>query len=124
LAVERRWGLGRSADRDPPARRTTAFRLVNEAGDAVARLAGDVYGAHLVAQLHASPEWDVPGRRERVLDALGALGFDGVYLKIRPKQANVLVDTRRDDLAPKLPVRGTAAPEELVVEEESMPLLV
>src|SRR5690606_23718428 len=100
LAVERRWGLGRSADRDPEARRTTAFRLVNEEGDALPGLAVDVYGAHLVAQLYVSDAWDDRARRERVLDRLGALGFDGVYLKLRPKQANVLVDTRRDDLAP------------------------
>lgn len=121
-AVERRWGLGRSVDRDPEARRTTAFRLVNEEGDALPGLAVDVYGDHLVAQIYVSEEWEVTGRRERLLDALDALGFDGVYLKLRPKQANVLVDTRRDDLAPRLPVRGTAAPEELVVYEEGLPI--
>jgi len=120
LAVERRWGLGRSADRDPEERRTTAFRLVNEDGDALPGLAVDVYGDHLVAQLYAGELWEVPARRERVLDALHALGFDGVYLKVRPKQANVLVDTRRDDLAPRAPVRGVAAPEETVVHEEGV----
>ena len=121
LAVERRWGLGRSADRDPAERRTTAFRLVNEEGDALPGLAVDVYGEHLVAQLYVSEEWEVPGRRDRLLDALDALGFDGVYLKLRPKQANVLVDTRREDLAPRAPVRGTAAPDEIVVHEEGVP---
>ncbi len=121
LAVERRWGLGRSAERDAPDRRTTAFRLVNEEGDALPGLAVDVYGEHLVAQLYASEEWDKPGRKDRILDALGGLGFDGVYQKIRPKQANVLVDTRRDDLAPREPVRGMAAPEEIVVHEEGVP---
>lgn len=124
LALERRWGLGRSADRDPPERRTTAFRLVNEEGDALPGLAVDVYGTHLVAQLYASEEWDVAGRKDRVLDALGALGFDGVYLKIRPKQANVLVDTRRDDVAPKAPVRGEPAPSPLAIEEEGVPFSV
>ncbi|MDF2696377.1 MAG: ribosomal large subunit pseudouridine synthase, partial [Labilithrix sp.] len=121
LAAERRWGLGRSIDRDPPEQRTTAFRLVNEEGDALPGLAVDVYGDHLVAQIYVSEEWEKPGRRERLLDALEALGFDGVYLKLRPKQANVLVDTRRDDLAPRLPVRGSAAPEEIVVHEEGVP---
>ena len=125
LAVERRWRLGRSADRDPEERRTTAFRLVNEEGDALPGLAVDVYGGHLVAQLYASEEWDARGRRDRVLDALDALGFDGVYLKVRPKQANVLVDTRRDDLAPKAPVRGAPAPASpFVVHEEGIPFLV
>jgi 23S rRNA (cytosine1962-C5)-methyltransferase len=122
LAMERRWSLGLSAERDPADRRTTAFRLVNEEGDALPGLAVDVYGAHLVAQIYVSEEWERPGRRERLLDALDALGFDGVYLKLRPKQANVLVDTRRDDLAPKLPVRGTPAPPDvLVVHEEGTP---
>jgi len=124
LAVERRWGLGRSADRGPAARRTTAFRIVNEDGDALPGLAVDVYGDHLVAQIHVSEIWDDPARRERVLDALAELGFDGVYLKLRPKQANVVVDTRRDDLAPAEPVRGTAAPREIEVLEEGTPLLV
>ncbi|MBX3230033.1 MAG: class I SAM-dependent methyltransferase [Labilithrix sp.] len=124
LALERRWGLGRSADRDPPERRTTAFRLVNEEGDALPGLAVDVYGAHLVAQLYASEEWSVPGRRDRVLDALHALGFDGIYLKVRPKQSNVLIDTRREDVAPRAPVRGEAAPSPLPIEEEGIPFLV
>jgi 23S rRNA (cytosine1962-C5)-methyltransferase len=135
-AVERRWGLGRSSAGD---RVTTAFRLVNEDGDALPRLAVDVYGDFLVAQLHddapaAAPRaapgpraeslWADLARRDRLLDALAALGFDGVYLKVRPRQANVLVDTRREELAPRLPVRGVAAPEPLAVVEEGMPLLV
>jgi len=121
-AVERRWGLGRSADRDAADRRTTAFRLVNEEADGLPGLAVDVYGDHLVAQIYSSDEWNVPGRRDRVLDALHALGFDGVYLKLRPKQSNVLVDTRRDDLAPRLPVRGTPTEKDnLVIYEEGVP---
>jgi 23S rRNA (cytosine1962-C5)-methyltransferase len=59
-----------------------------------------------------------------VLDGLHALGFDGVYLKVRPRQANTLVDTRREDLAPRLPVRGVPADEELVVVEEGVPYAV
>jgi 23S rRNA (cytosine1962-C5)-methyltransferase len=140
-ALERRWGLGRS---DAGPRPTTAFRLVNEDGDGLPRLAVDVYGSWLVAQLYPGAPGDArgPGRegrdegpwgdpgggnpdaRERVLDRLHALGFDGVYLKVRPRQANVLADTRREDLAPRLPVRGTPAPDELAIVEESMPLLV
>jgi 23S rRNA (cytosine1962-C5)-methyltransferase len=121
-ALERRWGLGR-ADAGP--RATTAFRLVNEEGDALPRLAVDVYDAWLVAQLYGDDgPWADRARRERLLDALAGLGFDGVYLKVRPRQANVLVDTRREDLAPAGPVRGAAAPDPLPVVEEGMPLLV
>jgi 23S rRNA (cytosine1962-C5)-methyltransferase len=123
LAVERRWGLGQSELRDPPERKTTAFRLVDEEGDALPGLAVDVYGAHLVAQIYVSEEWQ-PSRRERVLDALHTLGFEGVFLKLRPKQANLLVDTRRDDLAPREPVRGRATPDPLTIHEEGVPFEV
>jgi 23S rRNA (cytosine1962-C5)-methyltransferase len=120
-ALERRWGLGRSEG----ATATTAFRLVNEEGDGLPRLAVDVYDAWLVAQLYGDDgPWADRSRRDRVLDALHDLGFDGVYLKVRPKQANTLVETRRDDLAPAQAVRGTSAPAELEVREEGVPLLV
>src|SRR6185436_377673 len=99
------------------------FRLVDAEGDGLPGLAVDVYGDHLVAQVYVSEAWS-EGRRERVLDALDALGFDGIYLKLRPKQANVLVDTRRDDLAPALPVRGAPAPAELEIREEGVPCRV
>ncbi|HEY8073220.1 MAG TPA: class I SAM-dependent methyltransferase [Labilithrix sp.] len=123
LALERRWGFGRSGDRDPEDRRTTTFRLVNEDGDALPGLAVDVYDAWLVAQLHAGDMW-TEARRSLVLDRLAALGFDGVYLKLRPKQANVLVETRRDDVAPRSAVRGESAPAEIVVHEEGVPYRV
>ena len=124
LCVERRWGLGRSALREPEEQRTTAFRLVNEEGDALPGLAVDVYNDHLVAQLYVGGIWEDLARRNRVLDRLHGLGFDGVYLKLRPKQSNVLVDTRRDDLAPALPVRGEPAPMEIEIREEGVPYRV
>ena len=119
-AVGHRFALGRG---DRGARATTAFRLIHEAGDAMPGLAVDVYGDHLVAHLYADEDatFDEPARRDRVLDRLAALGADGIYLKVRPRQANTLVDTRRDELAPKLPVRGTPAPDDLVVLEEGVP---
>jgi 23S rRNA (cytosine1962-C5)-methyltransferase len=118
-AVGQRFGLGRT---DSGPRATTAFRLVHEAGDALPGLAVDVYGDHLVAQLYEDDHgtWDDRARRDRVLDRLDSLGFDGVYLKVRPKQANTLVDTRRDDLAPRLAVRGATAPDEIEVLEEGI----
>jgi 23S rRNA (cytosine1962-C5)-methyltransferase len=96
---------------------------VNEGGDALPRLAVDVYDAWLVAQIHDDATW-TQERKNRVLDALGALGFDGVYLKVRPKQANTLIDTRREDLAPRAPLRGTPAPDPLVITEEGVPYQV
>ena len=93
-ALQRRWGLGRSEGGPRP---TTAFRLINEDGDGFPRLAVDVYGDWLVAQLYPGPSddtrdgqgdpWAEPGSSDRLLDRLHALGFDGVYLKVRPRQA-------------------------------------
>ena len=125
-AVGQRFALGRGNTGE---RATTAFRLIHEAGDALPGLAVDVYGDHLVAQLYEDEHgtWDDRARREAVLDRLDALGFDGVYLKVRPKQANTLVDTRRDELAPKSAVRGVSVPEagadggDLAVLEEGVP---
>jgi 23S rRNA (cytosine1962-C5)-methyltransferase len=119
-AVLCRHALGRAASA-PLA--TTAFRLVNEAGDALPSLAVDVYGDWLVAHLYADDAglWDDVARKDRLLDELGSLGADGVYLKVRPKQANTLVDTRREDLAPRGPVRGEPAPLEIEVLEDGIP---
>lgn len=119
LALERRWGLGRSADFLPEEQRTTAFRLVSDAGDALAGLAVDVYDGHLVAQFYVGDTWD-DARTERVLDRLAGLGFDGVYVKRRPRQSNVLVDTRSETLAPAHAVRGNDAPDPLVIHEEGL----
>jgi 23S rRNA (cytosine1962-C5)-methyltransferase len=121
-ALDLRWGLGRC---DGGPRATTAFRLLNEEGDGAPRLAVDVYDGWLVAQLYGDGgAWGPAGRKDRVLDALGELGFDGVYLKVRPKQANVIVDSRREDLAPHMPVRGGAAPDPMTIVEEGIPYLV
>lgn len=120
-ARERRWWLGACAHEAEASRRTTTFRLVNEDGDGLPGLAVDVYDGWLVAQLYLGGIWESEPRRARVLDALHGLGFDGVYLKLRPKQANVLVDTRRDDVAPAHAVRGEGAPDPLAVVEEGTP---
>jgi 23S rRNA (cytosine1962-C5)-methyltransferase len=112
-AREGRFALGRAID-------TSAFRLLHEAGDGTPGLAVDVYGDHLVAHLYDDAAL---AQREAILDALHALGFAGVYLKIRPKQANTLVETRTDATAPRLPVRGEPAPDEIVVREHGVPFL-
>ncbi len=115
-AAHARFGLFGSKE---GVRRTTAFRLVNEDGDGLPGLAVDVYDEWLVAQLYGDRPW-----RQRALDALGRTGARGVYLKVRPKQANTLADTRTEDLAPKLPVIGEPAPDPLPMLEEGAPYLV
>jgi 23S rRNA (cytosine1962-C5)-methyltransferase len=121
-AREARFALGRAGMLDPvdPAA-TTAFRLVNEGGDGVPGVALDVYGDHLVAHLYDDDALSV---REPLLDALDGLGFAGIYLKVRPKQANTLVDTRTEALAPKKPVRGRPAEDELSIIEHGLPYRV
>lgn len=117
-AVESRYGLATSEA-------TTAFRLVNEAGDGLPGVAVDVYGDHAVVQLYGEGgPWATPGVTDALLDAVHALGFEGVYVKTRPKQANVIVDARAADLAPPHAVRGNDAPDPLVVREEGVPYLV
>jgi len=113
-AILRRYTLGHSEG-------DTAFRLVHGEGDGLPGLVVDAYGDHLVAEFHLD---DDASFRDRVLDRLAALGFDGVYVKRRPRQANTLVDTRRDELAPREPVRGSAAPEEFAVLENGIAYLV
>lgn len=113
-AAERRYALAHSSDTD-------AFRLLNAGGDGVPGLAVDAYGAFLVAHLYGD---EADAARETLLDVLAALPFEGVYLKRHPRQANVLVDSRREDLAPSAPVRGRAAPATFVVHEEGLPFHV
>lgn len=117
-AAEARWGIARAATA-PSA--TTAFRLVNADGDAVPGVAADVYGDHLVAHLYGD---DAIANEATILDALDALGFDGIYVKRRPRQANVVVDARASHLAPADPVRGSAAAPEIVILENGLPYLV
>ncbi len=113
-AREDRFGLGRSETTD-------CFRLLNEAGDGTLGLAVDVYGEHLVAQYYEPFVREV---EDAILDALHTLGFAGVYLKRRPKQANTLTDTRTEAIAPAAPVRGGPAPAELLVREHGLVQIV
>ncbi len=117
VALQRRWWLGRAVAATSP---TTCFRLLHGEGDGTPGLAVDVYGAHLVAHLYDAA---VP-HEDTVLDVLDGLGFAGVYVKRRPRQANVLVDPRRREVAPAEPLRGGAAPEPLWIVEEGIPFPV
>jgi len=123
-ALEARWALGHAALAPEP---TTAFRLLNDVGDGVPDLAVDVYGDHFVAHFYDDDGRGGSGtaaRRDAVLDALHALGPDGVYVKIRPRQANVVDAAERDAWAPRAPARGSAAPDEIVVMENGLPFYV
>jgi 23S rRNA (cytosine1962-C5)-methyltransferase len=103
------------------AEHTTALRIANGAGDGLAGVSVDVYGDHLVVALSSD---EASACREVILDAAFALGPRGVYVKVRPKHASVVVDTRRDDIAPAHAVRGDDAPDELTIHELGVPYLV
>ncbi|KYG10652.1 hypothetical protein BE21_10735, partial [Sorangium cellulosum] len=117
-AAERRYAVARAGD-------TTAFRLVHGAGDGLPSLSVDLYGEHLVVALFGAGEGE-PGAppRDVVLDAAHRLGARGVYLKVRPKHASVIVDARREEFAPRHAVRGESAPEELTIFEHGLPYKV
>lgn len=114
LAADRRYGVAHLGE-------TTAFRLANGAGDGLPGVDVDVYGDHLVVALSGD---EAVALRETVLDAAFALGPAGVYVKIRPKHASVIVDARREDFAPRTPSRGEPAPDEFVVTELGLPCFV
>lgn len=114
-ARERRAQLGL------PSADTDAFRLLHAEGDGVEGLTVDVYGRHLVASLYSESY----GARERGLIAeLHALGYDGLYLKRRPRQANELGAEERKQRAPEHAVWGSDAPEPLIVHERGVPFEV
>lgn len=100
---------------------TTAFRVVNGAGDGLPGVDVDVYGEHLVVSL-SGPEAEAA--REPVLDAAARLGARGVYVKLRPKHASVIVDTRRETFAPPGAVRGEDAPASFTIHELGLPYVV
>jgi 23S rRNA (cytosine1962-C5)-methyltransferase len=98
----------------PAGGQTTAFRLLNDGEASVAGLAVDLYGDFAVVHVSSDEGHAALGA---LGDALISLGIRGVYAKFRPRQASTLVETRREDVAPSLPIRGEPAPDPLVVSE-------
>ncbi|MFO0587442.1 MAG: pseudouridine synthase [Polyangiaceae bacterium] len=116
IAAWKRTGLFRAKAEDgAPA--TTAFRIANSGGDDVPGVQMDLYDRWLVVSL-VSPEAEAC--QEAILDAAFALGPEGVYLKNRPRQARVVSDAEREARCPKVPVRGSAAPDEFLVRESGL----
>lgn len=110
-AADARWALASRPD-------TTAFRLCHDGDGAGLRV--DVYARHAV--LHG---YDLsPEDEARALDAVASLGFDGVYLKRRPRHASVVSDVPSEALSPPRALRGIDAPEELAVLEGGLTYLV
>jgi 23S rRNA (cytosine1962-C5)-methyltransferase len=115
LAVDRRYRLGRLREQPNP---TSAFRLLHDVAEGSGRFAVELYGDFAVVHLFGE---GIDSRCEQILDQVEALGVDGVYLKCHPKQKNDLADPRLARYAPSEPVRGRAAPDDLVVHEWGLP---
>jgi 23S rRNA (cytosine1962-C5)-methyltransferase len=84
--------------------RTTAFRLVNGAADAVPDVTVDTFAGVLVMSLYR----DVPPAEEQgLLEAAREVWAPrSLYLKRRPREARVLANTARDVVAPERPALG------------------
>lgn len=104
-----------------PSPETNAYRLVHGAGDGCEGLTVDVYDRYLVASLYTEQRG---AQEEAWLSALAALGYAGVYLKQRPKQANRLDDEQRKARAPEHAIAGEDAPAELTIVENDVPFVV
>ncbi len=105
----------------PKAGVTTAFRLLHREGDGFPDLTVDLYDQYAVLSLYRTFE---PAELIAHAEALLAFGVRGVYVKHRPKNASRIVDSRRDDVAPKLPIVGEAAPSPMLVHEHGLPFEV
>lgn len=97
---------------------TTTFRLLEGDAEGIEGATIDAYGQHLVLNLYDAA---VP-HEAALLDAIAELPFAGVYVKRRPRQANVLTasDGATLEAAPAEPLRGTPAPDPLWVLEGAM----
>lgn len=95
----------------------SAFRLVNKEADGAQHIAVDKYGEWFVVHFYAPMEAHFEAA---LFDALMRLGPRGVYIKRRPRQANVIVNARAEQYAPHEPVRGEKAPFEIAIEENGL----
>ena len=110
-AAGRRFGI-------PLPGETTAFRLLNGESDGWPDTTVDLYDAYAVLSLYREFGAEL---ETAMVEALVELGVSGVYLKRRPKNASRVVSTRQENVAPRLPVAGEAAPEPLEILENKTP---
>lgn len=113
-AAGRRYGIVATGE-------TTALRIVNAAGDELPGISLDLYGEHGVLSVYDELS---EGALDAVVRGAMAAGLRGVYVKFRPKDASRLGDTRRGDVAPRLPIAGDAAPESFEIIELGVPFEV
>ena len=109
LAVARRAALAT----DPA---TTAYRLINGAGDGLPGVTVDCYGD--VLSLSYYDEEAHPHAPSAVVDALvRQLAPRALYARVRPRRPALLDDAVRAALCPPLPLVGAPTPEVVVAED-------
>ena len=93
---------------------TNAYRLVNGSGDVLEGLTIDQFFDVLVVSLYQ----DISQDQEFILLETIAKVFkpQSIYLKRRPKEARVVSNTHRPDLAPQMAAWGLETPETTVLE--------
>jgi 23S rRNA (cytosine1962-C5)-methyltransferase len=93
---------------------TTAYRLVNGAGDDLEGLTLDRFDDVLVASLY---EDLTPAQEDDLLEVVArTLQPRSLYLKRRPREARVVASTHRDEIAPDAPAFGERVDELEVLE--------
>jgi 23S rRNA (cytosine1962-C5)-methyltransferase len=99
---------------------TTAYRLLNGAGDGLPELTVDRYGEVLVANLYDQR----PASEDALVVTLaGTTGARSVYVKRRPRSATRLSAAQLAALAPATPAWGTAV-DEVLVREHGLRFLI
>ncbi len=121
LAAERRAPLT-----DDPAQTTTAYRLVNGAGDGLPGITLDRYGSALALNCYdPALQADHPAFKQ-LLEAIARQWPDySIYVKFRPRQLSNLASRpgSETDIAPSLPLVGPTLPE-ITVRENGLSYLI
>jgi 23S rRNA (cytosine1962-C5)-methyltransferase len=96
-------------------RHTNAYREVNASGDGLLGLTLDRFADVLVVSMYE----DLSNALENTLIETIASVFEpkGIYLKRRPKEARIVANTERADLAPTTAVWGEETPEIAILEQ-------
>lgn len=114
-AAERRFGIVASGA-------TTAYRLAHAEGDGLPGLTIDMYERAAVLSVYDD---DLePSELDAIVEALTAIGVEQTYVKFRPKHASRIVDSRRLEIAPALPLAGEPKPEAFDIVELGTPFEV
>lgn len=98
-----------------------ACRLVHGEAENLTGVDVERFGRYAVVWVH---EQASRPSVEAITQAVHALGWDGTYLKVRPKQASRIVHAQDAELASAHAARGADAPEQLVVHENGVRFLV